>query len=283
MMHALQPRNGFKIRLGNSPEEYAVLCRIKTALGDRFYVRKLDDKLSGFVILLLEQDLGLLFEEDRQRAEPMRDEGIVRDCAPLVYRFLEDQYIDEFAHEGKLRLSTFKRCKGLESSRSDSLEGTAGWYDMNRRKFASLRGGDNAFVLCTSLSPFAANPKGLNNALRIFRLEELIQEISRAVRRRGFIVDAIVKGPCIYSSRQFMTCDVYERTDEGLQKLSATLGDQLHFIKDARPSFMHEWEYRALWLTDSNELPDYLDVQIEHPEYYADKMPVPFKGIMYSK
>lgn len=280
-MHELTPRNCFKIRLGNSPDEYAVLCRIKAALGDRFYVRKLDDKLSGFVIPLLEQDLGLLCEEDRNRVELMRDEGIERDCAPLVWRFLEDQYIEEFFSEGKLRLSTFNRCKKLEASRADSQEGNAGWYNMHGRKFASLRVGDNAFLLCTSLSPFAANPKSLKNLLFIKDLQGLTREITRAIRAKGFDVCAIVEGPCTYSSRCFMTEDVYQRTDENLHKLFGAPGDRLYFAKDARPSYMHEWEYRVLWLTGAKELPECLDIKIEHPECYAQRIPVPSKAMMY--
>ena len=283
MMHELKARTCYKLCFEPTEEGFRDLCRAKIALGDRFTVRSLDSRLSGFVVGLFEEDCYRLPPDLVKRVVPMHDEGIIRDVAPLVWRFLEDSYISEFLEDGKLRLSTFIRCKGAVSSRTDDREGYVEWYDTGRRRIATSCVGSNAFMLCSSLSPFATNPKKCKHALFILNLNGLIEELTKCIRGKGYDVSAVVKGPCSYSSRQFMVDDVYPRTDEALQKLNDAPGDRLYMMKDARMKYMNEWEYRVLWLTDRSDVPEHLDVIVEHPCDYAQCISVPDKSIMYAR
>lgn len=283
MMHELKPRACLKVCFDATPEGFADLCRAKVALGDRFYVRNIDTRLSGFVVGLFEEDCSKLPADIAQRVVPMHDEGVIRDVAPLVWRFLEDSYITDFLEKGELRLSTFGRCKSVISARTDGREGLAEWYDTDRKRIATCCVGSNAFMLCSSLSPFAANPKKCKHALFILNLDGLIEEVTKGIREKGYDISAVVKGPCSYSSRQFMVDDVYPRTDEALQRLNDAPGDRLYMMKDARMKYMNEWEYRVLWLTDRSDIPEHLDVIVEHPCDYAQCISVPDKSIMYAR
>ena len=55
-MHELKARTCYKLCFEPTEEGFRDLCRAKIALGDRFTVRSLDSRLSGFVVGLFEED-----------------------------------------------------------------------------------------------------------------------------------------------------------------------------------------------------------------------------------
>ena len=274
-MHKLNQQKCYKLEFGSSLEEYERLLSVKKMLGERFYVRNIDNKCSGFVVGMLESDLGLLSEDVRERVIPMSDEGIVRNKVSILYRMIEEQYIDEFLSEGKLRLSTFSKCSHHESEdRRDALEGSVTIHAQGV-KAASGQVGSNAYLLCTSLSLFASNPHNYKTCLCIQEAEALMNAITFAIRKQGIKVSAIVHGPCIYSTHSFEFDGIPERTEANLLRTLDTLGDRLYLIKDAVPKFMIEHEYRYLWLIDKEIEGEYLDVVIDNPKVYAQKISIP--------
>lgn len=271
----MTPRKGYKIVLGTSVDEYEVLLRLKSLLGDRFYVRSVDNRLEGgFTVAFFEEDIEKLDDSLRARVVPMWDEGIYRPCVPFLYRFLPDEFIDDFVH-GKVRLSTFNRCKSSELvARSDGREGAVEfWYEGHR--VASASAGENGYLLCTSLTPFASGSAPNGRCVIIIDSIAFMEAVTAALRRKGRPVSAIIHGPCVYTDHRVSLSDDPEHTPENLIAILDRFGDRIYMMKDARPNFMVEHEYRMLWLVDEVIEDQTFDVELEHPERYMQAMVVP--------
>lgn len=274
-MKALAPPPMYKIVLGTSADEYKTLLSLKVCLGERFHLRH-TDTLSEFVVGLCEQDLESLDENLRRRVMPMSDEGIVRNCVPILYRMMGQKHIDEFINEGKIRLSTFFKCSTLEAGdRRDGAEGSVRIHS-GGFKVASGQVGHNAYLLCTSLSPFASNPSNYPTCLCIQDAVGLMNAITIAIRKMGKKIAAIVHGPCVYSTHSF-DFDSIPSTRDGatLRLLLDSLGDRSYLIKEADANFMIEHEYRYLWLMDEPIAGDCLDIVVENPTLYATQIEIP--------
>lgn len=275
MTENLQGRKGYKIVLGTSVEEYGVLLKLKERLGDLFYVRNIDNKLDGgFTVAFGEEGFERLDDGLKSRVQRMLDEGVSRFCVPFLYRFLPDEFIDDFVC-GKIRLSTFNRCKRLENeNRADGREGTVEFF-YGDRKVASAAVGKNGYLLCASLTPFASGSVPNGRCIIIREAQEFVNSITAALRKKGVKVSAVVQGPCVYTDHRVALSEDPEHSPEELKALLDDFGDRVYMLKDALPHFMVEHEYRIIWLTDGAIEVDSVDIQIEHPEQYIQVMKVP--------
>ncbi len=73
---------------------------------------------------------------------------------PIVYRFMDEQYVDDFWKNGVLKLTTFSKCKELEDkNRKDDKEGQSELfgYDNQYTLKIGFGVGSDAIMLCTSL------------------------------------------------------------------------------------------------------------------------------------
>lgn len=272
-MHDLKPPKIYKIVLGATEEDLRKLLRLKAQLGESFYVRK-DSKLTNFTVGILDKDLTKLSDDFRGLVQPMLDEGVGRHCCSMLFRFLNEKYIDEFLTTGRFRLSTFAGCQKLENmQRRDCNEGTCGLF-VNGGKAASALVGANAFLTCASLSPLANNPEGHKSAILIKDVEWFNREVTEGLRQLGYKVDAVLQGPCVYTNHCFALGEMPDqKTDESLRKILDALGDRLYFMKDGW--YIKEHEYRLLWLTSSTLEDDHAFVTLKSPNVYCEKVVLP--------
>lgn len=268
--------NACKIVLGNSAEDYALLLRLKAQLKDRFYVRNIDNKLeSGFLVGLFKEDVRLLDLDLQDIVEPMSDEGIERICVSSLYRFVPEQYIDDFVRKGRIWLSTFDRCQRLEDeNRTDGNEGRVEFYH-DAKKIAHAHVGKNGYLLCASTTPFASGSKPNQRCVYIQDLPGLANAITKALRDKKIKVSAVIQGPCIYTDHRVHLDYDPDRTPEELEKILTAFGDRVYFLKDALPKFVVEHEYRVVWLTDGEIKGDGLLVEISNPELYVQAIMTP--------
>lgn len=265
----LMPRACFKIELGTTPEEYALLLRIKEQLGDGFFVRY-DERLSGFTVVISDKNVERLSADIRSLVSSARGEMVQRTYCPILYRFMGEKYIDDFFTKGELRLATFGSCCSVEG-RQDRMEGFGSFY-CDDQPLAVSNVGLNVFMLCSSLSLWAYNPKGYKKALLIRDGEGLMREIAQGIVQAGYSVEAFTGGPCYYSSHRFDVTGITGGTDvaEAVRNIMGDIGEKLYYAKDARPKYMDEHEYRMVWLVSDRVDVEHLMVNVRRPEKFCE-------------
>lgn len=205
---------------------------------------------------------------------------------PVVYRFIEEQYIDEFLETGILQLSTFRRCGKLEDPmRKDGREGESiivGVRDAMRME-THMRTGDEALLLCTSLASHYVDKNGekCRCALEIFDVGGLVDACSEAIIANGYHIKNVQIGPCFYSEKKIFG----ELMEEEMKKFgkdgNLTLDDifaipqrlagpKMFFQKPIEKAI--EMEYRMVWLVYPDPQDETLLIQIEEPQKYARKI-----------
>lgn len=217
----------------------------------------------------------------------------MRQCVPVLYRFIEERYIDEFINEGKLMISTIPRCRNLENSkRNDKYEAVYGYNFIDEEGAHSLDAivGENAFVLCTSLTQCAEHEKGYTWCLELHNVGKLVDEITNQLRQIGYDVCEVLSGPCNYAMKRREIS--LKRSGEKFSDLVMDIGDDgllsvnnkkvndvlrrlgvgaFYTTKDF--GFVNEHEYRILWLCQSAVPRDPVFVWIQNPLLFGCKIP----------
>ena len=205
---------------------------------------------------------------------------------PVVYRFIEEQYIDAFLETGMLQLTTFRRCGKLEDPfRKDGREGVStivGVRDgMTMETF--MRMGDEALILCTSLASQYVDKNGekCKCALEIFDVGGFIDACSKAILTKEYHIKNVQIGPCFYSEKKIYG----ELMDEELKKMgkneNLTLedifaipqrvaGPKMFFQKPIEKA--SEMEYRMVWLVYPEPQDETLLIHVGNPQKYARKI-----------
>ena len=204
---------------------------------------------------------------------------------PVLYRFVEEKYIDEFLTSGRLMISTIRRCRQLENLRRiDPRESCYKyvflWSDCETHVEAAF--GENAFVLCCSLSQCVEHNEPHVYCIELHHWENLAVEIGRCLRQQGFPIGEIFAGPCNYIAKS-RVIDMRPMSSEFLQMHDGTIDiakvdsilmalgrSAFYTTKDVR--FAKEQEYRILWLSNSETPVDPVFVTIDHPERFACKV-----------
>ena len=209
----------------------------------------------------------------------------VHHAHPVLYRFLEEKYVDEFLESGRLMISTIRRCRELEDQRRmDKNESTYSyelkWLD--KSDILSARVGDNAFVLCCSLTQAAIHSRSKSFCIELHHWNDLAVEIGKQLRAQGFTIGEIFAGPCNYAikSRQIDMSPMRSseiRSDNGIvesrkvDSIMAGVGRELFYTtKDL--DFVKEQEYRIMWLSNAEVPIDPVFVNISSPKRYGSKV-----------
>lgn len=122
----------------------------------------------------------------------------------VVYRQLgEEKYVRDLFDKGSFQISTFKRCRVLESDlRRDKYElrNIVEILDGSLKMEADIQFDDNLLLLCTSISSedLAQNRSGMIKITNVFGF---ISEITKALTEMGYLSAEIVQGPCTYNDK----------------------------------------------------------------------------------
>lgn len=159
----------------------------------------------GWGVVLPQDAIRFLSEEEKERVTPVKSPLTLENYDPIVYRFMDEKYIDEFLDTGKIMLTTQKRCQKLEDiTRRDPTEGNGeligkeGYFSCS----ISCGVGDNFLMLCTSLSREAPKNTCYNCCLEIRNVSLFAQSIAEQLISDGKSVQSVIKGPCVYSDRK---------------------------------------------------------------------------------
>lgn len=223
-----------------------------------------------------EEHLNLLDENEKtpERLREIPFQPLIQPYIPMVYRYLEKEWIDQFFSEGKIRLSSFKKFRKHEDEqRGDKGEGNNILIGTGNDKtiYAVVSTGVDAFVLSTSLlySRDLYTDFKVTGCFVIERPLEFMQEISKHIPD----YKGINFGPCIYKpealiNRQLpdFSLDSLKNEDDptktDLNKIFATSnqigGHDVLFRKTLKHA--HQHEYRILWHSDLKELRDFIDI-----------------------
>ncbi len=205
---------------------------------------------------------------------------------PVLNRFLSDEHIDDFLGKGELRISTLRQCRTLtDKKRCDTSEAryryemqwADRWTDLN----ATV--GENAFVLCCSLTQYAIHECSCGSCLEIHHWQELVLEIGEQLRQQGFPIAEIFAGPCNYAAksrsidmrpmRYSDVCGPNDKCDSGkLSSILARLGPEAFYMTKSI-DYAEEYEYRIIWLSNAKIEEDCAFVTIQHQERFGCKVP----------
>lgn len=203
---------------------------------------------------------------------------------PVVYRYMDKRFVDDFFSKGALRISTFSKFTlHDDKERKDADEGFGVVSHRNNEgegqfMVAGLNQGSNAYVLCGSMN-FSQNLSTAFDTDSGFRINDTLG-FSAAIARYipGFYIGQ--EGPCFYVGRKAVHRDMgvidfnpppgSNSTDltEVSNFILQAAGDDLFFMKDE--SYSHQNEYRLLWHTP-NEVSGFIDITCPDAVQYCTR------------
>ena len=208
----------------------------------------------------------------RQLAEPL---GISHAC-PVLYRFMKDEYIDDFLESGRLQISTIPHCRRIEDARRRDTSESAYRYDLewsDRTTPVNIQVGENAFVLCCSLTQCAIHDKAHTNCLELHDWHKLVKEVGEQLRIMRHPVGEVFAGPCNYAQKRRSVDMRPKKYGEVMveEVISTTGKEALYTTKDFW--FSDEHEYRIMWLSNELVPADPIMVTVNEPKRYGCKVP----------
>lgn len=206
---------------------------------------------------------------------------------PIIYRYLNRPFVDDFFNTGKLRLSSFAAfAKHNDAERKDSGEGAG--IIINRDQegegqtfWAVMRQGLSAYVLCGStqhsndLSQNFATDSG-------FRINDTTS-FGCAVSRMIVGFSGGLEGACTYSDQKVVHRKAgrielddmqagsgQQNLDMGkmVNAIGALAGDDLFFMKKA--NYQHQAEYRLIWCVQGNAA-DFIEIACPEAVQYCTR------------
>lgn len=217
--------------------------------------------------------------------------------SPVVYRYLESQFIDKFFNEGELRLSSFKKFKQHpDEQRGDSHEGKAILVTggNNVTAYAIAEFGGNALVMSAS----EIHQKELYDVFCVdgcFAVENPPM-FGLAICRAISNCIAGMQGPCNYYDRRVLEKDspTLRLEDFGISSngsvaepkavgqaemnriagpaLQSVFGDDAIFLKTRE--YAHQREHRLVWFTENN-VPETLIISCPDAVQYCKRLVYP--------
>ncbi len=253
-------------------------------------VARVEQMIQGFYITVPEEAIRFLSIEEKARLIEEPQNIQFSEYAPIAYRFIGEKHVDEFFETGTLRLSTFKRCKKLEDkNRKDESEGRAILVGKEKdlRMELDMGAGDNAILLCTSLSinNIKADGQKDDSCIEIRDINSFTLSITNALLQQGYPIKAVLKGPCVYSNRHIekeLGGDELKNFLDDMQKSNRidfgrliSLGSQISendifFCKPIENRY--ENEYRVLWLLGNDVTRETYDVSIPDARKHCRKI-----------
>lgn len=194
-----------------------------------------------------------------------------RTFSPVVYRYMDRQYIDAFFEDGSLRLTSLAKCKQhTDEQRLDREEGSLRLItrctETGAATFRELQMTDNPYILCTTLwhNEILMLDFGCNSYMRIHDPAEFGIRVSKHIP--GFSSGG--EGPCMYQHLRLIDVSLQQLTKPGASasekhdqsKVAALIQQYAIFLK--HKSFSHQAEYRLVWHSDISTREDYLDIKV---------------------
>ena len=228
--------------------------------------QKVKIAVDEYRLIIPESLLNILTKRERAKTKIFVPPAQIQYQPPVLYRFIKGRYAKELMEEGKIRISSFERCRKCENGcgeRFDQGEGK-GVFSVQVGDCTAefmLQVGGNPLMFCMALSPDARKGKD-DVCIEIFDLQLLVNAISVGLIKAGIIIKRVLHGPCSYSDRLFVRKCV--RAGHELEKFIDQLtsgkgldfhrcgaiplmeiGDRHYFTKPI--SFSDEHEYRIVW------------------------------------
>lgn len=211
---------------------------------------------------------------------------------PRVFRYMDEQYIDEFFNKGRLRLSSFASFKKHENSNlRDENEGevTLIMKFQGYKSEARLVVGHSSFVLCGTHMDNEQNYDtfSTNAAFSIENIQGFCEAISAAIKKKyGYEILYVNQGPCKYMQSREHEVDVFEYdykeimqgyginessvNFDTMQKMNSQyLQEHGFFLKQNK--YALEYEYRMLWHIEEDEIPEFIDVTVPEAVKFCKK------------
>lgn len=234
------------------------------------------NNILDYIILLPENAISFLKEEEKQKLLLIKREAPSRirlreniDSNMILYRFMEEEYIDKFFETGELLISTYNRCKKLEDENRKDDEGHATLIG-NQSPFKCVMDigvGNNALLLCTSTTSEYNPPDGKveEYAIEIHNVLQFFELVTKQLTKEGFVIMNALNGHCIYSGRtidkELQQNSIEKILSESNKSNTFDFGlfhsifaemtdDQIYFMKP--PENTYENEYRFLWLLEDD-------------------------------
>lgn len=204
-----------------------------------------------------------------------------------VFKYMNQNYIDDFFKDGTLKLGSFKEYKSIEdSTRNDVQEGTNEFivWNKNRTHHKTLRRftGNHNLIFCTSATnnfKLLSNKFQTNGYFRINNTLGFAYELANSIK--GFVKG--LEGPAIYTgsgqtnfyTENYKVPDFNEDTPmheifETFDLISKVNFDQ-YFSKRITP-FSIENEYRLIWLLDHEPNIDELIIKCPDARRFCEKI-----------
>lgn len=237
---------------------------------------------------VLEDNLELLDDNEKtpQRLREIPRQPFVQPFVPMVFRYLESEWVDDFFENGNLRLSSFKKFhQHTDEQRGDKKEGqnmVVGTGD-EKQIIAMVSHGHDAFVLSTSLMYNKQMYKDFN-VDSCFVIEKPLDFMDTIIKK---IPDfkGVNFGPCLYKPD-----NIIERNIPGfdLDKLksddvpgSLDMGKMFSAVNQAGGSevlfsktneYASQHEYRMLWHTFLDPIPEHIDIVVPEAVKFCRKI-----------
>lgn len=210
-----------------------------------------------------------------------------QNVTPYLYRYENENHIDDFFSKGSLLLSSFLNYRSYEDNElGDKIEGhslniTTGTDDKSIGTYSIA--GNSAYCFCTSTILDEELKKSFkrNSAFRIVDPINFVLEINRSLNR----VHQVLFGNCIYLDQKILTERVPSQIsieqfkddkepdkislDKLLQASNLTNSPDSYFLKTLK--YQHQSEYRMIWLTD-REVKESLIIDCMEAAKYCERI-----------
>ncbi len=235
-----------------------------------------------------EEYLHLLDESEKtsERLKEIPFQPFVQSYIPMVFRYLENKYIDQFFEDGTIRLSSFKKFhQHIDEQRGDKSEGNNMVVgNGGEKQFTAMTySGSDAFVLSTSLM--------LNEQMYIdFKVDgcfviEKPFEFMDAIAKKLESFKGVNFGPCLYKPDRIIQrnmpgfdLDSFKSDDD---PNNMDMGKMFNSIQEAGRNdtlfaktneYSPQHEYRFLWHTEMEPLPDFIDIKVPEAIEFCRKL-----------
>lgn len=202
---------------------------------------------------------------------------------PVLFRFMEKQWVDEFFNTGRIRLSSFKRFSTHpDERRLDVSEGEVTLFlhtTTGTDLFVVIKLGGNAYALSTTLrnDEEIANRFGSSAYMKINNPTAFGAAIARQIPRFRFGVE----GSCRYQTTMKIhklvgDISVARFNSPGTEKIDLNkvnqffqenFGSYPYFLKHT--SYVSESEYRFIWVYEGAD-DEFLDVTAPEAIQYCE-------------
>ncbi len=236
-----------------------------------------------------EDYLHLLDEKEKtnNRLKEIPHQPYIQAYIPMVFRYLEEKWVDDFFKNGHIRLSSFNKFhKHTDEQRGDKNEGSnniVGLTGDNKTMFARTSHGSDAFVLSTSLmlNEEIYEDFEVDCCFVIERPFEFMNVISKHIPE----FKGINFGPCLYKPDRTIQRNSPNLTLDSLKSddnpNNMDMGKMFNAINNIGGSevlfsktneYSHQHEYRFLWHSFMEKMPDHIDLIVPEAREFCRKL-----------